>query len=252
VAWRRTKLPLLAKAMQLNRDTEAQVKLMADRPRVEADYLQTKAAWQAARDALNPQLLPLEEALKAAKAASPKLSNLQGCVFALLCSVAGISGFLVICSLGVFVSPGPLGQGDWILISISWPPFLISSALAIWLGTRPKRQKKALLADIRCKIALLKSSLPPEPSLPPAPTTPADEHCEKFLREEKLGSNFTDLEPIFVEKRALVERVLEADAALCKELDELDARDLLQSTAQAVAAKMGLPLPPQLAIGAKG
>jgi len=248
VAWQRTKLQLLARAMQLNRDGEAYLKATADRPRLEGEYLERKAAWQAARDTLNPQLLPLEEALKAAEADTPKLGNPQGCVIGLLCSAAVFSGLLALSLFMILDSPKET-RGEKIFDSVLLLLFLISSALASWLVSRTQRKNQAVLEG---KIALLKSSVTPEPSLPPPPTKPTDEHSEKFLSEEHLGSTFEELETVFADKRALVERVLEADAALCKELDELVARDLLQSTAHAVAAKMGLPLPPQLAIGATG
>lgn len=91
--------------------------------------------------------------------------------------------------------------------------------------------------------AKIHAIMPPKPKkLPKLPSKPCNAAAEQFINEAKLGSTFLELEVSFAEKRELVQRVLEADTNLEKDLSELDARALLHRTAQEVAANMGLRL----------
>lgn len=219
VAWQK-KLPLLAQAMRLSRNTETYLKQMEERPRLEEEHLKKEAEWQAAMDAMNSQLAPLEKELEQVKSQQTRPPHgpvLLAWIFAtglLLLPIVGIPLFVVLVVMQVKASRATKVQQT--------------------LRTRAKA--------VKAKIAAI---TPPKPKkLPEPPTKPSHEAAEQFTCEEQLGSSFPELEATFNEKRALVERVLEADAGLEKDLSELEARTLLHHTAQEVAAKMGLPLPP--------
>lgn len=249
MAWRK-KLPLLAKAVQFSSDTKDFLKQMEERPRLESEYQKAKEEWQTTFDAVKPELMALEAELKTINAELSEdaqlkeasngtkpyeefsvASNLGCCVLVLLLVVGGVAAY----SEKVGIIAGVM----WAV----WCPLVVYHAHKV---NKLRRRGAPLLA----KISSIKATLPPEPNLPPPPAQPVDESCERFLRDEKLGSTFLELEAAFIEKRVLVERVLESDAALSTELTDLDARALLHRTAQEVATKMGLPLPPQIASGA--
>lgn len=247
VAWQK-KLPLLAQSMQLSRDTEAYLKQTErwlrskeKRLRFEAEYPKKKAEWLAARDAVMPQLAPLEKELKQIQSQLTDTKS-RNCVL----FVVGLMSFFGVIALLSGPEPGAKGAilGAFLLGLAGWGMSAPTRAAKV----RPTLRKNAVA--IERKIAAI---LPPEPRLPPepqeshlapTPRKPSNEEAERFLVEEKLGSNFPELDATFTEKRALVERVLEADTGLEKDLSELEARTLLQRTTQEVAAKMGLPLPP--------
>lgn len=219
VAWR-TKLPLLAQAMQLSRDTEEYRMQIEKRPQLEAQHQKWKDKWQADKDALEPKLAPLEKELIQLKSQIKEPPDQPP---------NGLIAFLCLFLPGI----------GWI-VPIRW----VVKSNAIKVQSRLRERADVVQAKIT-------SILPPKPiELPEPPSKPANAAAEQFLLDEKLGSSFEELETAFTEKRALVERVLDADAGLQKELTDLDARALLHRTAQEVATKMGLPLPPQLASGA--
>ncbi len=244
VAWQK-KLPILAKAMQLNRDTEAYRKQMEERPQLEEEYLKKQAEWQAALNVLKPQLSPWEGERETIKAKKGKehLNAWQGIVCAITGVVAILGVVSLLVSLAVMAEPGPMA-GAFAFFFVCLVVTVGSGAVFAWVYSMPARKIEEAESAIAAKIKTIRAGLPPEPKRPPQPKEPSDEQCEQFLLEEKLGSTFQELEATFKEKRALVERVLEADAGLGKDLSELEACTLLHRTAQEVAAKMGLPLPP--------
>ena len=252
VAWQK-KLPLLAKAMQLNRESEEYLKQMEDRPRLEAEHLTQQAMWQAALDALQPQLAPLHLELQSINAQLPASAQLIAGMEAPAAplKLSGIEKFgggcLLYCVGSLII--GGLAALHWVLGAVALLFLVIFVPFA--LNTEHKhnklRQRGLPLLD---RIGKITATLDAPSELLPLPRKPADESCERFLLKEKVGSTFQELEATFTEKRALVERVLEADKSLEKDLIELEAPTLLHRTAQETATKMGLPLPPQLASGA--
>lgn len=248
-AWQK-KLPLLAKTMQLNRDMEAYHKQVEERPKFEAEYLKKQAEWQVALEVLKPQLSPWEGKLEAIKAKKGKESfnAWQGIVCAITGVVAILGVVSLLCSLAIMAEPGPTGgAGAFFFVCLV---LTVGTGTAFgWVYSMPAREIEEAERAVAARIKTIRAGLPPEPKQPPQPKKPSDEQCERFLLEEKVGSTFQELEATFTEKRALVERVLEADAGLEKDLSELDARALLHRTAQEVAANMGLSMPAKLSTG---
>ena len=243
VAWKK-KLPLLAQAMQLSRDTEAYLKQMEKRPQLEMQYENWNAKWQADKDAMSFKLDPLEKELGQIKSqlTDTPSPQIHGCVMALAVWVMTQIGFSFLVG-GFVIKKG----GERILFALLGVMFLGLSGWWVVARIRGSRAIKVQLAlrtraeGIEAQIAAI---LPPKPEqLPERPTKPSNEAAEQFMLDEKLGSTFQELEATFTHKRALVERVLEADAGLEKNLSEMDAGALLHRTAQEIAAKMGLPLP---------
>ena len=246
VAWQK-KLPLLAQAMQLNRDMEAYHKQVEERPKLEDEYLKKQAEWQVALEVLKPQLSPWEGKLEAVRAqkGKGKMNAWQSivCFITTVAAILGSVGLLI--ALAGMAVPGPMAEA--VAFFFVCLVFTVGSgAAACWFDSMPEREIEEAESAIASKIKTIRAGLPPEPKQPPQPKKPSDEQCERFLLEEKIGSTFQELEAAFTEKRALVERVLEADAGLENDLSELDARALLHSTAQEVAANMGLSLPAKL------
>ena len=239
VAWQRTKLQLLARAMQQQYAMETYNKEVSQRPILEAEHRKKQAEWQVALGPLKPKLAPLERQLEQIRLEGKKLTKpkVPGCFMAVIVFVV----FGMACNA---IEAKHEGVGSLLLlVSAGWVGWRCYSM------SKPKslRERKK---HVKAEIAAILATIPVEPTLPPAPTAPSDEGAVQFLQEQNLGPAFSELKTVFTDKRALVERVLEADAALCKELNELDSRALLQRTTQEVAAKMGLTLPPQLAISA--
>ena len=245
MAWHRTKLPLLAKTMQLAEATDSFEKAKVERSSLKAEYSRKQAERQEALKNLKPKLEPLERRLAEIESEASKWSRpkMHGCVMATIVYVLFSFGLI---PFGIVLDKR--GDFDGVLV-VLW--VLIQAALVWWVVVRYRAwQKRKRLKEqkemLTAKISELLATTPLEPQLPPPPLKPSDENCERFLHEHNLELTFPELERVFAAKRALVVRVLEADVALSEELTELDARDVLHSTAQKVAAKMGMPLPPSV------
>lgn len=221
VAWQRTKLPLLVQALLLHDAMMAYLKQEEERPALEAEYAKQNSDWLATKDAAKAELTALESELQQIKVKIKRATE-------------------------------PMVDGGVVVLVAVVIPFLGIP----WLFSRrqTKRDIRAL-PELRKRAEEIKAQigriLPPKPKkLPKLLPKPENQAATQFLLEENLGSTFQELKVTFDEKRSLVERVLQADANLNDDLSELDARALLHRTAQEVATKMGLPLPPQLASGA--